>query len=156
MENKRRRGGSRIGAGRKKGSGLSSAIKKHVDNFMLELIKDEKIKSQLDSDIFELSNNNGWIYIIKDTEANTIKIGVTQQKNPNKRLSHYSVHKIKFDLLFIDKINECYDVENYIHNFLSEKRVRGDWFNLSNEDVYNIISLINKKKYSSIYGWKKK
>ena len=78
------------------------------------------------------------------------------QKNPNKRLSHYSVHKIKFDLLFIDKINECYDVENYIHNLLSEKRVKGDWFNLSNEDVYNVISLINKKKYSLIYGWKKK
>jgi hypothetical protein len=58
--------------------------------------------------------------------------------------------------LFIDKINECYDVENYIHNFLSEKRVKGDWFNLSNEDVYNVISLINKKKYSLIYGWKKK
>ena len=41
------KGGSRKGAGRKKGSGFSNLLKKYVDEFMNELLKDDKVKSKI-------------------------------------------------------------------------------------------------------------
>ena len=86
MSINKNRGGSRKGAGRKKGSGFSGLLKKYVDEFMYELLKDEKIKDRIQNDLKELSLTSGYIYIIKDLDRDTIKIGVTQVSNPKKKI----------------------------------------------------------------------
>ena len=150
------KGGSRKGAGRKKGSGFSNLLKKYVDEFMNELLKDDKVKSKIQKDLKKLCSTSGYVYIIKDLDRNSIKVGVTQASNPKHRLAQYTSHKINFELLYIETIENCYEVENEIHITIEDKRIRGDWFDIDDLAIYKIIKLINKRKYEKIYYGRKK
>ena len=151
MDKRKFNGGSRKNAGRKKGSGFSSLLKKYVDEFMVELLKDEQINNKIQKDLNQISLTSGFIYIIKDIDRNTIKIGVTQVSNPKKRLSQYTSHKINFELLFIEELENCYEVENEIHLSVEDNRIKGDWFSIDDLILLSIIKLINKRKYEKIY-----
>jgi len=151
LDKRKKHGGSRNGAGRKKGSGVSCIIKKHVDNFMIQLLQDDCVKELIKKDLKQLSITSGWIYLIKDIDNGSVKIGVTQKDNPNHRLSQYVSHKMNVELLFIDEIEDCFEVENELHISLEMKRLKGDWFNLDDSDVLNIITIINKHKFKKIY-----
>jgi hypothetical protein len=152
MDKRKFNGGSRKNAGRKKGSGFSSLIKKYVDDFMYELLDNAKVKDKILEDLKQLSLTSGYIYIIKDLDTLEIKIGVTQVSNPKRRLSQYSSHKINYELLFIDTIEDCYEIENEIHLIIENKRVKGDWFNINDAVLLDIIKLINKKKYQKLHN----
>lgn len=152
---KGKHGGSRKGSGRKKGTGyggISSVVKKYVDEMMIEMAKDDRLKKSIQKDIKQLSITSGWIYIIKDETNNEIKIGVTQSNNPNNRLSLYTVHKMNIELIYIQNIEDCFDIEEIIHDKYNEKRVKGDWFNLSDLDVLNVIKIINNNQHNKIYN----
>jgi hypothetical protein len=152
MDKRKFNGGSRKNAGRKKGSGFSSLIKKYVDDFMYELLDNAKVKDKILQDLKQLSLTSGYIYIIKDLDTLEIKIGVTQVSNPKRRLSQYSSHKINYELLFIDTIEDCYEIENEIHLIIENKRVKGDWFNINDAVLLDIIKLINKRKYQKLHN----
>jgi hypothetical protein len=152
MDKRKNNGGSRKGAGRKKGSGFSGIIKKEVNSFMEGLLEKEEVKKVIIEDLIEMSVTKGYIYIIKDLDNNQKKIGVTQKSNPKQRLSQYVSHKMNIELLFIDIIDDCFEIEESIHSLFNEYRNNGDWFSLSNNDVSKIISIINKHKYSKIYN----
>lgn len=152
MDKRKFNGGSRKGAGRKKGSGLSGKIKSYVDDFMLELLKDNDIKNQINRDLKQMSFTSGYIYIIKDVDTGNTKIGVTQKPNPKSRLSQYSSHKINYELIFIDEVEYCFDIENEIHILNENKRIKGDWFDMNKIDVLNSIKIINKHKYKKYYN----
>tara|TARA_R110000744_G_scaffold13692_3_gene39680 strand:+ start:57 stop:518 length:462 start_codon:yes stop_codon:yes gene_type:complete len=151
MDKRKFNGGSRKNAGRKKGGEFSNLLKKYVDEFMIELLKDEQINNKIQNDLKQISLTSGFIYIIKDIDRNTIKIGVTQVSNPKKRLSQYTSHKINFELLFIEELENCYEVENEIHLSVEDNRIKGDWFSIDDLILLSIIKLINKRKYEKIY-----
>jgi hypothetical protein len=146
-----KRGGSRINSGRKKGTGFSNKIKFYVDKMLTEMIQDNEIKKQVYNEINQLTFTTGWIYIIKDKVTNNFKIGVTQNDNPKVRLSHY-VNYIEIDLIYIESINNCFEIESLIHQKYNANRIKGDWFNLSNENIISIIRNINEIKYNKIYN----
>ena len=152
MDKRKFNGGSRKGAGRKKGSGISGAIKKHVDNLMNEMLKDDILKTEIKRDLLQMSITEGWIYIIKDNSTNNIKIGVTQKENPKQRLSQYTSHNMNIDLLYIDNVSDCYEIENRIHLAISDKQIKGDWFSLSSEDVLGLLRLICEIKHKNIFN----
>ena len=152
MDKRKFNGGSRKNAGRKKGSGFSNLIKKYVDDFMYELLDNAKVKDKILKDLKQLSLTSGFIYIIKDLDTLEIKIGVTQVSNPKRRLSQYSSHKINYELMFIDTIEDCYEIENEIHLIIEDKRVKGDWFNIDDVVLLDIIKLINKRKYQKLHN----
>lgn len=154
-------GGTRPGAGRKKGSGyggVSSLIKKHVDDFMSELIKDKRLDKCVKKDLIQLSITSGWIYLIKDLDSEEYKVGVTQKTNPKQRLSQYVSHKMNIELIFIENIEDCFELEEDICIALDKKRVRGDWFKLNDSELIEVIHIINEHKYKGIHDgrWKKK
>jgi hypothetical protein len=156
MDKRQFNGGSRKGAGRKKGTGVSTKIKKYVEEMMFAMLKDESVNAQIMREFKQLSMSSGWIYVIKDLDNNEVKIGVTQKENPKHRLSQYTSHKINIELLFIDDIEDCFELENEIHISFENKRINGDWFDLTNEDVLKIIYIINKHKYKKLYNGRKK
>ncbi len=145
-------GGSRKGAGRKKSSGVSSIIKKHVDAFMVDMLKDARIEGYVNSDLRQLSISSGWIYVIRDRSTDYIKVGVTQRKNPNERLSLYASHNMIIDLVFVDFVDDCFGVEDAIHSQIEQYRVKGDWFKLDDENVLGSIMIISKLKHNKIYN----
>ena len=152
MDKRKNNGGVRSGSGRKKGSGLSGAIKKHVDSFMLRMIEDEEIKPLLIKSLIQLSITEGWIYIIKDNKTGHIKIGATQKENPKQRLSHYSSHNMDISLLYIDKVNDCYEIETRVHESYLDNNIKGEWYCLTENDILGVLRLVSEFKYKKIFN----
>lgn len=151
-DGRKNHGGSRKGSGRKKGSGISNEIKKCVDNLMHEMLSNDLIKNQINKDLKQISLISGWIYIIKDNDTNLIKIGITQKENPKHRLSQYLSHNMNIKLLFIERVDDCFNIENEIHDSISNKKIKGDWFSLSSCDVLLILRMISEYKYKKCFN----
>lgn len=82
--------------------------------------------------------NSGYVYIIKDENyPDTYKIG--KSKNPKyreKTLYHQSPYISLFKVVHCEKPSE---LEHEIHLRLHNKRIRGEWFKLSEFELNNII-----------------
>ena len=139
-------------AGRKKGSVISAMIKKCVDNLMEDMLSKDLIREKIKTDLIKMSLNNGWIYVIKDNQTKLTKIGITQKDNAKQRLSTYSSHNMDIKLLFIDKVQDCFSLENNIHERISDKRIKGDWFKLSSDEIIGLFRIISEYKHKSIFN----
>jgi hypothetical protein len=141
-------GGARPGAGRKKKHiKITDVIKEHCHNFIIELMKDKEIYNRTKKEVQTLIDfeedckiNEDFIYIIKSNGL--CKIGYTT--NLKSRLNDYKIHFGLIELIYVYKGFNCYDLETVIHNLVSDKNHRGEWFELNNEDIIKIISYCSK------------
>jgi len=74
----------------------------------------------------------GYIYLLQG--VGVYKIGRT--KSPKRRYSTLSV-KLPFDVKIVHliKTNDMASAEKYLHDKYQQKRVRGEWFKLSDSDI---------------------
>lgn len=81
----------------------------------------------------------GYVYLLR-AHSGLYKIGFT--KNPDHRIETFSV-KLPFEVEFEALINtdNMHQLERGLHVMFDDKRVNGEWFNLSPEDVAYIKSL---------------
>lgn len=80
---------------------------------------------------------SGWVYILKAATGH-YKIGRT--KNPDSRLETFGI-KLPFEVEY-DTLLECTDhigYELYLHTLYAHKRVNGEWFSLSQQDIEDIV-----------------
>lgn len=84
-------------------------------------------------------NTAGWVYLLHSVDG-LYKIGRTI--DPNNRLRTFSV-KLPFDVKYdhLIKCNDMYALETRLHHKYADKRIKGEWFNLSPEDVEYIKTL---------------
>ena len=145
------RGGSRLNAGRKKGSGISSivanAVKDRVDEILDELLKNDKIKQYAINTHNEYALFSGWIYIIKNLDNGFYKVGISQQQNINKRLSLYKSHSMDVEVIFYDRVNYVNDLENIVHESISHFE-KGDWFKCDLAMLVSILQTITEHKHN--------
>jgi len=83
-------GGARLGAGRKKGIGVTSSIEKHVYKFVVELLEDDLVRAKAVKQLalsFD-SDQEQYLYIIKN--ANLYKVGYSS--NFKNRIKYYKAH----------------------------------------------------------------
>lgn len=138
------KGGARKGAGRKKGIGITYDIQKHCHKFIEELLKNDAIKFKATKQLSLLLDNEiteDYLYIIKNSEA--YKIGYSS--NFSKRLKSYKTHNHNIELIYLTKQNNCFELENEIHYMFSHKRLTGEWFELDEEELIEIISYCSSK-----------
>ena len=83
-------------------------------------------KKQIKKDIRQISLNEGWIYIIQNQINGLIKVGITQRNNPKSRLSLYKSHNMNVKLLFLDYLDDCFDVEANCHAMFHTCKIKGD------------------------------
>ena len=136
-------GGARKGAGRKKGTGLTSEIQKHCYNFMVELLKDEAIKNKAIKQLSffeEPEIEEDYLYIIRNN--NLCKIGYSS--NWKKRYKAYKTHLGFVDIIYLTKTKNSFYLEDKLHEMFKEKRVTGEWFSLSNEDLLKCVSFCSQ------------
>jgi hypothetical protein len=81
----------------------------------------------------------GYVYLLQ-SPTKYRKIGKT--KNPNNRLKTFSV-KLPFEVEYeaLIQTNNMSQLEVDLHNLFASKRVNGEWFDLSPEDVEYIKGL---------------
>ena len=139
MSNKENtRGGARVGAGRKKGVGLTSEIQKHCFNFITEILKDDAIKLKATKQLAEIDSikKQDYLYIIENNGL--YKIGYSS--NWKKRYKSYKTHLGSVNLIYLTKQDNCFDLENYLHSLFLSKRKSGEWFNLNDDELFEAIS----------------
>lgn len=82
----------------------------------------------------------GYIYILL-AENGLRKIGRTY--NPKTRLrSAFSMSPVDIEIESVHKVKSPILTEKRLHQIFNPKRVRGEWFNLSESDVKNISETI--------------
>lgn len=145
------KGGSRKGSGMKKSTDISNKIKKYVNEFMENMLSDDDINNEATNQVKEILSDQGWIYIIMDNKTGLYKVGVTQRSNPKTRLSLYTSHNMNISLVFIDIIDNCFDVEGTIHGMFDREN-NGDWFCLSSDELLMCIMEISNHKYKNIHN----
>lgn len=81
------------------------------------------------------SINSGYIYFVQESGNNRIKIG--KAKNPESRIQNDfgTIMPYEFKVLHLIKSENYHKTENLFHNYFKNKRFKGEWFNLTNNDV---------------------
>jgi len=78
-------------------------------------------------------------YLMKDSHTGYIKIG--KAMNPNKREKSLKCGNPTIKLIAVCNQN----IETKLHQRFKDKRVSGEWFNLSNNDILDLINEFNFK-----------
>lgn len=137
-------GGARKGAGRKKGIGITNDIKKLCQGFIEEMLKNDAIKLKMTKQLslmYEDEKKEDYLYIIKNNEY--YKIGYSS--NFSKRIKSYKTHLGGVELVYLTKQYNCFELENEIHDMFTHKRLTGEWFELDEEELIEIISYCSSK-----------
>jgi len=86
------------------------------------------------------------VYLIRLKDTNMCKIGVSQ--TPNKRLSQMNVPGLYIEMSY--KVPHAYKIEKALHSYFFSKMVKGEWFDLSDDDIASLPELIRKLAQDSI------
>lgn len=149
---KRRFNGGNKNAGRKKGIGLTFTIQRHCFNFIQELLKDELFKEKAIEQLVlfnkDESDKEYFIYVMES--GGKVKIGFTS--DISKRISNYKTHTPDLKILCVANHKDADVLENLYHIKYNDKRINGEWFDLEQNEINELLNDINLK----CYGRKKK
>lgn len=85
----------------------------------------------------EIMKNPALVYILSEEKINPLyKIGVT--KNVKRRINQLKTeyaYPVKVIMSFLCKEEDRFIIEKYLHQAFAEKRMNGEWFNLTNDDI---------------------
>ena len=91
---------------------------------------------------------DGFVYIITDGEY--YKIGITSAW-VDKRMSEIQTFNPKaLRLVYKKKIGFYFDYEHLLHKIFDSKRLRGEWFTLTEEDLSYAKDVINGLHYTRV------
>ena len=94
-------------------------------------------------------NVKGSVYFIKHTGLSPVKIGYSSAENPIARLysmTTYAPYGVEL-LGFIQTLN-AKQLERKLHKKYKNKRLNGEWFELTNEDI--AIELQSNTKFENV------
>lgn len=83
---------------------------------------------------------NGYVYLLKEINGPHFKIGVTAY--PEDRMKVFAVrlpYRVEYACLIPSA--DMYALEAELHNKFADKRVDGEWFALSSDDVAYMVGL---------------
>ncbi len=93
----------------------------------------------------------GCVYFIKHKKLNGIKIGMSNSPDPKKRISQIeTASPYGIELLYTIITSVPNKLESYLHNVLADKRLNGEWFNVSKIEVSNICKQLKERKIDNI------
>ena len=143
-------GGARLGAGRKKGIGVTSSIEKHVYKFVVELLQDDLVRAKAVQQLalaFDCEQEQ-YLYIIKN--GNLYKVGYSS--NFKNRIKNYKAHLGKVDVILLYKTDKAFEIEAEFHqNQLDALGVNSEWYEFSESQLENAIRYLTQKVYQN--GW---
>ena len=122
-----------------KGNNFINDHNENIKRFDLSDIK----KDKENEDESPRSFWSGYIYIIKS--GNLYKIG--KSKDPKNRIKAIKISNPQLETIIYEKVFNYNTIEKHLHNSYKSRRRQGEWFELNNIDINNIIQKLNKCKY---------
>jgi len=93
----------------------------------------------------------GFVYVIKSRDGLS-KIGITI--DPRERLEslnrQYSGDSLEIERLY--RVSNMRKYEKALHEYFSEKRIYGEWFDLSNSDLSDFDNIVSRIGASNVMG----
>lgn len=86
--------------------------------------------------------NVGYIYLAFDENTGLYKIGFSRKPNLREKTLQSEKPTIKFIICKNGTIKD----ETKLHRVYKEKKIRGEWYGLTNDDVVEIIKAFNQSK----------
>lgn len=119
--------------------GLSSDMLQRID--LLKRMSKADVDDYTLRDTIAQNPKPGIVYLLQDAEVTYYcKIGRTT--NPKERITQFDI-KLPFRVKVLHTIvcRDCVSAEKELHARYAEKRVRGEWFNLTDGDIQTIRSI---------------
>ena len=114
----------------------------------LETYYFNEVKYPLPDNLLSENSYKDWVYLIKNVDTQTYKIGITNKVKTRRNQIETATGcniKIIIAIELIDAGDEAPElVEKLLFNYYKEKRLKGEWFNLSNNDINDIKELFYK------------
>lgn len=87
----------------------------------------------------------GYVYLIHSEHGT--KIG--KSKRPIQRIAQLQT-QMPFIFKYIENtfVENCSETETYLHKEFASKRLNGEWFNLSEEDIIHAREILKKRDYA--------
>ena len=79
---------------------------------------------------------DGCVYFFKHTGLEPVKIGYCLTNDPHKRFNQFRTYApFGGDLIGFEKSSMAFELEQGIHDKYKEKRLKGEWFLLTDEEI---------------------
>lgn len=89
-----------------------------------------------------MSKKIGCVYFIKHIGLKPVKIGYSSSDNPINRINNFKISSpYGLELIGIIKTIDAKKLETFLHKKYKEKRLNGEWFNLSQKELKNELGL---------------
>jgi hypothetical protein len=88
--------------------------------------------------------SKGFIYLLENVSDNTIKIGYTRGKVEKRAKQLLTGSSADLSIIKTIPTDFGYKTETYLHRIFSHKKVRGEWFNLTQEDIAKMEEICEK------------
>ena len=102
----------------------------------LTLLAEERGSADLEA--LQKSRFSTFVYIMEDSRTGTFKLG--QSKTPGKRERTLQSEAPQIALRFSIPTNEAH--EKHLHDQFNSKRIRGEWFSLTPNDLLQIVQFL--------------
>lgn len=98
------------------------------------------------------ANKFNYVYIIAGTHKGETKYKIGKANVLKDRIKRFDV-KIPFDidLLFSFRVKDALSLEGELHNKFKEKRLSGEWFDLSKDDMMKILKISMLREVNDYY-----
>ena len=129
-------------------------LKLNKSKIILKVIYDNKKKKnkllRIENKIKKQDKSNGYIYIIHAEKTNYYKIGISKDA-PRNRIASIQTGSV-FDLKFIDiRYTKQFRVlEKDLHRQYKDYNVRGEWFELVEKQINEIVNYIITKEMKQL------
>lgn len=88
----------------------------------------------------EKKKKSGFIYLVR---ANTGEFKIGYSVDVQKRLKAFSVQPpFEYELVHAIPVDDMVQAELMLHEKFLDKRIRGEWFKLSDEDIFEILQIV--------------
>jgi hypothetical protein len=109
----------------------------------------------------EIKNNRGCVYFFRHIGLTPIKIGYSENESPINRFNQFKTYApYGSEIIGFIIISDAKDLESFLHRKYASKRLSGEWFELTEEEVnreidfYTNVSDIKDKNEFQI-AWAK-
>jgi predicted GIY-YIG superfamily endonuclease len=129
-------------------------IKITLDNY--DLLKERLIVLNLEAKKLIKENNIpfkkvinskksiGYVYVMECKRVGYFKIGYTN--NISSRLKQLKTANPTIQITYYQKVNNMFELETFLHERFKNKKVKGEWFDLTNAEIVDIIDFLDKNK----------
>lgn len=116
-----------------------ATVKKHINDKICAILLSLPRKKQKRT---MPKYDNGYVYLVKLDKHYKIGISLT----PDSRLKEFTLLPYPLEYICIEKVYSYKQIEKELHRIYASKNVRGEWFELNDDDVKSIVEYITARK----------